>query len=587
MPAAVLLRKQKALRRDLLNQTHLLGTRIALLGGSTTTEFASLLELLLLEEGIQPDFYFSDYNKYFEEAVLDPSRLIQFGPNLVFVYTSSINIQGRAVLEATEDDFAAHVTSEYMRFASIWNALDEFVGGMVIQNNFELPAQRLLGNFDLISAAGSVRFVNQLNSEFAREAGKRTKLFLNDLNAVAASVGLKNFHDPRRWYGYKIFSTPEASLEIAKSAAGIVRAIYGRTRKCLVLDLDNTLWGGVIGDDGPEKIKIGRETPEAEAYSAFQEYCLRLRDRGILLAVCSKNSESIARQGFAHPDSVLKLHHISSFKANWDAKYQNVKAIAAELNIGLDSLVFVDDNPAEREIISAQLPMVAVPNVGSDPTGFISVLEDGRYFESVRLSREDLERSQQYEANAQRTAVESRFETYDEYLDSLEMSAEIAPFKPVYVDRIAQLINKTNQFNLTTRRYTRAEVESLASNPSCITLYGKLADKFGDSGLISIIIGRREGSILHVDLWIMSCRVLKRGVELIMLDSLISACQRDGIAEVLGYYIPTEKNGLVADHYAKLGFERAGGNEQKSIWKLKVSREYAPRNKYIKEPVHE
>ena len=584
--AVVLLRKQKGLRRELQNRPDLLSIRIAFLCGSTVNEVAAFLELLLLEQGIQPVFYFSDYNKYFEEAVLDTARLVEFKPDIIFVYTSSANIQGWPLLDTSESDLNAYVVAESMRFAAIWSGLQP-LGAVVVQNNFELPAQRLLGNYDAVSPTGRVRFINLLNTEFAREAAARTNLLIHDLNGVAASVGLKAFHDAGRWFSYKMLTTPEGSLEVARSAAAMVLAIYGRTRKCLVLDLDNTLWGGVIGDDGPEQIRIGRETAEAEAFTAFQEYCLQLRSRGILLAVCSKNSEEIARQGFEHPDSVLLLDHFSCFKANWEPKHENIKAIASELNIGLDSLVFVDDNPAEREIISAQLPAVAVPDVGSDVSRFISVLEDGRYFEPVRLSREDLKRAEQYQENAQRAAFQGRFQNYEEYLESLEMSAEVAAFKPVYLDRITQLIGKTNQFNLTTRRYTRAQVEAIAADPSCISLYGKLTDKFGDNGLISVIVGRKENDILHIDLWIMSCRVLKRGMETVMLDALVAECQSQGIGEIRGYYIRTERNGLAAGHYAALGFKRSGGDDQHQVFRLDLSQGYQPRNKYIKEYVHE
>lgn len=583
---AVLLRKQKALRRELQNRPNLLPVRIAFLCGSTANEAATFLELLLLEQGIQPVFYFSDYNKYFEEAVLDAARLVEFKPDIIFVYTSTANIQGWPSLDTSESDLNAHVVAESMRFAAIWNALQP-LGVVVIQNNFELPVQRLLGNYDAVSPIGRVRFINLLNAEFAREASTRTNLLVHDLNGVAASVGLKAFHDADRWFSYKILTTPEGSLEVAKSAVAMVLAIYGRSRKCLVLDLDNTLWGGVIGDDGPDKIKIGRETAEAEAFTAFQEYCLQLRSRGILLAVCSKNSEAIARQGFEHPDSVLSLEHFSCFKANWEPKHENIKAIAAELNIGLNSLVFVDDNPAEREIIAAQLPEVAVPDVGSDVSRFISVLEDGRYFEPVRLSREDIKRAEQYQENAQRAASQGRFQNYDEYLESLEMSAEVAVFKSVYLDRITQLINKTNQFNLTTRRYTPAQIDAIAADPAYISLYGKLTDKFGDNGLISVIIGRKENSILHIDLWIMSCRVLKRGMEALMLDALVAECRNKGIQEIRGYYIPTERNGLVADHYATLGFKRSGGTDQHQEFSLDLAQGYQPQNRHIKEYVHE
>jgi FkbH-like domain len=252
------------------------------------------------------------------------------------------------------------------------------------------------------------------------------------------------------------------------------------------------------------------------------------------------------------------LDHFSCFKANWEPKHENIKAIASELNIGLDSIVFVDDNPAEREIISAQLPAVAVPDVGSDVSGFIRVLEDGRYFEPVRLSSEDLKRAEQYQENAQRAAFQGRFQDYGEYLESLEMSAEVAAFKPVYLDRITQLIGKTNQFNLTTRRYTRAQVEAIAADPSYISLYGKLTDKFGDNGLISVIIGRKENHILHIDLWIMSCRVLKRGMESVMLDALVAECQSQGIGEIRGYYIQRREMGWLPATTRRLALSQAG-----------------------------
>ncbi len=366
--------------------------------------------------------------------------------------------------------------------------------------------------------------------------------------------------------------------------AAIFRAIYGRSRKCLVLDLDNTLWGGVIGDDGVDRIRIGKETAEAEAFTAFQQYCKRIRQRGVLLAVCSKNTDAIAREGFRHPDSVLSLEDFAAFRANWEPKHENLLAIARELNIGVDSLVFVDDNPAERAIVAAQLPAVAVPDVGSDVTQFIRVIERERYFESVRLSSDDVARASQYAANAQRVEAESRFASYGEYLDSLQMQAEIGPFTPVYMDRIAQLINKTNQWNLTTRRYTRGEVDRVAEAPDHVTLYGKLADVFGDNGLISIIIGRREGAALHVDTWLMSCRVLKRDMELAMLDALVACAQRLGLHSLIGTYLRTEKNGMVSDHYEKLGFQCTARAEDgsASTWRLNLADGYRPRNTHIK-----
>jgi FkbH-like protein len=365
--------------------------------------------------------------------------------------------------------------------------------------------------------------------------------------------------------------------------------MFGRTRKLLVLDLDNTLWGGIIGDDGPDKIVLGRETPVAEAYTAFQEYCLSLRERGILLAVCSKNEEATAKLGFAHPDSVLRLEHLSAFRANWDPKHENILSIAKELNLGADSFVFVDDNPAERAIVEAQIPGIAVPDVGSEVSKFIAIIEANRYFEQLSMAREDLDRARLYEENAKRATLESKFANYGEYLDSLEMTAEIDTFNSTYMERITQLTNKSNQFNLTTRRYTLAEIESTAADGNHIGIYGRLTDRFGDNGLISVVLGAIDGRKLHLDLWLMSCRVLKREMEIAMLDSLVARARERNIREIVGYYFPTSKNAMVADHYPKLGFQPLSKDEStgSTVWVLDITT-YEPRSRHIRilEHVH-
>ncbi len=344
----------------------------------------------------------------------------------------------------------------------------------------------------------------------------------------------------------------------------------------------------MIGDDGVEKIQIGRETPVAEAYTAFQEYCLSLQKRGILLAVCSKNDEEVAKQGFEHPDSVLKLEHISCFKANWEPKHENILAIARELNLGADSFVFVDDNPAERAIVEAQVAGIAVPNIGNEVSRYAAIIEEGRYFEPISMSQEDLSRAALYHSNSERTKFEAGFANYGEYLDSLEMSAEIERFKPLYLERITQLTNKSNQFNLTTRRYTLAEMEAISRDERYIGIYGKLSDRFGDNGLISIVLGRQEQQVLHIDLWLMSCRVLKRDMELAMLDALVEHARAADLVTLRGYYLPTSKNAMVADHYEKLGFQNVSTDpdSKNSVWTLDIS-SYTPRNQHIRilEPI--
>ncbi|HEX3695964.1 MAG TPA: HAD-IIIC family phosphatase [Polyangia bacterium] len=576
-----LLQKRKGLRRELLQTGGLKDVRIAVLGGSTTNEVADFLELLLLADGFRATIYQSDYNRYYEEAVLAPEALIAFAPEIVYVHTTGKNLQGFPILSATAAEAQAAAEAEAARFAGIWRALQEKLGCQIIQNNFEAPAARLLGNLDAVSPGGRSHFVNLVNLAFARAAAGNGKLLIQDLNGIAAQVGLANFHDAHRFHAYKIVTTVEASLAVARSLASMVRSIYGKSRKCLVLDLDNTLWGGVIGDDGVDHIKIGRETAEAEAYTAFQEYCLALRSRGVLLAVCSKNEEANARQGLAHPDSVLRPEHFAAFRANWSPKPDNILSMANELNLGVDSFVFVDDNPAERALVAAQLPMVAVPDVGNDVSSFAAVLEMGRYFEPVALSGDDLQRAEQYAANSQRAAQTAQFADYGEYLASLQMRAEIARFRSQYLDRIAQLTNKTNQFNLTTRRFTLAEIEDRAVDQAYIPLYGKLTDSFGDNGLVSVVVGRLADSVVHIDLWLMSCRVLKREMELAMLDALVERARTAGATTLRGTYIPTEKNAMVADHYDRLRFTPLPDSDDgPRAWSLNIAA-YEKRNRHI------
>jgi FkbH-like protein len=583
-----LLQKRRGLRRQLSAAEGLKDIRIAVLGGTTTNEFVDLLEILLLSSGFRPAFYQSEYGRYYEDAVLEPHTIAEFRPDIVYIHTCSLNIQSFPPVSCTEEALPSFVEMEMSRFRAIWQSLEQNIGCQIVQNNFDPPAFATLGNLDSVSPGGRSRFIAELNRAIAIEAASNPRLLMQDLHAIASRVGMQQWLDPERWYSYKLSNTVEGTYATATSLNAMIGAIYGRSRKVLVLDLDNTLWGGVIGDDGADKIVIGRETPLAEAYTAFQEYCLRLRDRGVLLAVCSKNNEDIAQSGFAHPDSVLKLEHFSAFKANWEPKHENILAIARELNLGVDSFVFVDDNPAERAIVEAQLPGVAVPNVGTDVSRFAAIVDGARYFEPVSLGKEDLERAKLYEENAQRAQMEQKFANYGEYLDSLEMTAEIDRFNATYMERIAQLTNKTNQFNLTTKRYTLAEMEAAVSDGRHIGLYGRLTDRFGDNGLISIVLGRIDGFDLHLDLWLMSCRVLKRDMEIAMLDAVTLRAQAMGLTRLIGYYLPTKKNGMVAQHYATLGFEQIAAGEDGAItWALSLAG-YQARNTHIRilEPVH-
>jgi FkbH-like protein len=358
---------------------------------------------------------------------------------------------------------------------------------------------------------------------------------------------------------------------VAQSVANIIKSIYGKNKKALVLDLDNTLWGGVVGDDGVEGIKIGPEVPSGQVYAEFQEYCKNLKDIGVILAVDSKNDMENALAGLRHPDGVLRPEDFVEIKANWNPKDQNLREIADELSLGVDSFVFADDNPAEREIIAGQLPGVAIPEM-NEPENYIKMLDHSGYFEVTALSEEDMKKTEMYHAKAEAGKAKTAFADYGEYLDSLQMNAYIEEFKPLYIQRIAQLTNKSNQFNLTTLRCTEDDIRAMQESPDFICLSGRLQDKFADNGLVTVVAAEKEKDSLHIRLWLMSCRVLKRGLEDAMMNSLVDEAKRYGVSKIVGYYYPTVKNQMVKDFYGMMGFEKVFEDEEGNAkWNLDVS----------------
>ena len=433
---ADILRKRQAMKRELLKQTNLVPTRIAILGGSTTTEVKSMLELFLLAQGIEPTFYESGYNRYSEDVEFENPDLWNFKPNIVLIHTTWHNISEFPELLEADGEVENRVRREVARFTSLWEKIHTELGALIIQNNFDLPRLRPLGNLEASESFGRVNFILRLNAEFATYARTHSRFLINDIHYLSAQVGQAEWFRHNYWYNFHMAVSPTATVALARNVAAIVKSAYGKSKKCLVLDLDNTLWGGVIGDDGLQNLILGRDHPVGEAFLDFQRYVKNLRRRGVILAVCSKNDAENAKEGFSHPDSVIKLEDFSAFKANWDPKPENIRAIAAQLNIGLDSIVFVDDNPAERDFVAEQLPEVAVPNVGADVSSFAEVLEHEHYFEVDKLVQDDLNRSAYYSSNAERSAGEGKFSDYGEFLASLEMTAEIGSFLPVYLSEL-------------------------------------------------------------------------------------------------------------------------------------------------------
>jgi len=574
-----ILRKKKLIKRELLNKRDLKEKNIAILGGSTTAEVTNILELFLLDSGIKPNFYESEYNKFYEDALFENEVLDKFNPEIIYIHTSIKNIIEFPELNDVEDKISSLLDIEIDRYKSIWSSLSKY-NCPIIQNNFEYPVNRSLGNLDSYDIHGKTYFINQLNEKFSQEAKFTKQLYISDINYLSSYLGLKNWFDKSLWYQAKyalsMSSIPELTFNISK----IINSILGVSKKCLVVDLDNTCWGGVIGDDGLKAISIGLDNAISESYTSFQKYLKELKQRGVILAVCSKNDLKNAKEGFTHPDSVLRFEDFAAFKSNWDPKHLNIINIATEINIGVDSLVFIDDNPVERDLVSSQIAGVIVPNVGDDVIDFIDHIDRNGYFEPISLLVDDIKRNKYYEDNKKRTKEQSVFKSYDDFLISLKMTAQIETFSSIYLDRITQLTNKTNQFNLTTKRYMASEIENIAISDDYIKIYGKLKDKYGDNGLISVIIGSIKADKCHIDLWLMSCRVLKRDMEFAMLDELVRQSKEKGLKEIMGYYYQSEKNNMVSDLYQKFGFTLKDTNGSNTNWSLNTS-DYESKNKLI------
>lgn len=579
-----ILKKKKSLKRLLLEQENVKFTekKIAILGGSTTSDIKIVLELFLLNYGIKPEFYESEYGQYWQDAMFENPELKEFAPDLIYIHTTSRNIKEYPTVKDTDKYIEELVEGTYSHYEVMWKKLEETYVCPVIQNNFELPAYRLMGNKDASSTAGRTNFVSRLNQKFYDYANQHKNFYINDINFMAASYGLQRWSDPFYWHMYKYAMAVPAIPEFAYNLANIIKSIYGKNKKAFVLDLDNTLWGGVVGDDGAENIEIGQETSVGQIYSEFQEYLKACKDMGIMLNIDSKNDMENAVAGLNRPDSILKPQDFIVIKANWNPKDMNIREIGEELNIGLDSLVFVDDNPAERHIVKSQVPEVSVPQIGG-PETYINILDRSGFFEITNFSEDDLKRNEMYKANTERKRQEQAFADYGEYLKSLEMTAEIKPFSPVYMSRIAQLTNKSNQFNLTTKRCSLSHIEAVAKDEKYITLYGKLEDKFGDNGVVSVVFGHREEETFHIDLWLMSCRVLKRDMEFAMMDRLAASCIEKGLKRITGYYYPTAKNKMVKEFYALQGFEKVKEDDDGNTeWLLNLESGYTNKNKYIK-----
>ena len=574
---------KRAIRRSLLaDGSKRITKKIAVLGGSTTNDFCKMMEIFLLDNGIKAEFYQSEYGQYWQDAMFGSSALDEFQPDVIYIHTSFRNlISMLPQFGASKSDADASLRNAETHFSYMWKQLKEKYHCPIIQNNFEFPGYRLMGNRDAWDYSGSVRFVNRMNEFIAEYATAEESFYVNDIQYVSACYGLDKWLDDSVWYLYKYACALEAIPHWSYNIVRIIKSLYGKNKKVLALDLDNTLWGGVVGDDGVDGIEIGSENATAECFKAFQNYVKEQKQLGVLLTVASKNDLQNALDGLNHPDGILHPDDFIIIKADWENKDRNLAQTAAQLNLGIDSFVFVDDNPTERALVSESIPVISVPEMIS-PATYIQTLDRNGYFESTVISDDDSKRNEMYKANAARAELELSFGDYKEYLLSLDMRADIKPFPELYISRITQLTNKSNQFNLTTKRYTEDEIRSVATDDNYIALYGKLIDRFGDNGVVAVSIGKIEDESLHIDLWLMSCRVLKKDMEYAMLDTMVEEAQKRNIRRIVGYYFPTAKNNMVRELYHKFGFVKTSeDNDGNTIWELNVD-SYQKQNHVIR-----
>jgi FkbH-like protein len=544
--------------------------RILILSASTASHLSDALIGTAIRFKFLLDVTVAEYEEPEPWLERNRSELKGNPPDFVLVASDSRMLKLTSQL-GDEAAAAQMVGAALARIARIAEVAGAATGRPVILQTLAGDPDAISFNMDL-GLPGSPRFLtDEFNRSLVQRARQDSRLVL-DVNALASLVGHSAWSAGRYWYAAKYpFATTMIPL-YADNVMRIIAAQMGRSRRVLVLDLDNTLWGGIVGDDGIEGLALGSGSALGEAHSALQRMALSLKERGIILCVSSKNDEAIALDAFRnHPEMILKEDDIVAFRVNWEDKAANIKAIADAIDLGLDSFVFLDDNPAERKRVRDALPSVAVPELPEDPSEWLGVFQAAGYFEQSGFSKEDQQRAGFYKANALRAARLERIGDHDEYLRSLSMTLSIAPFDGAGRKRIAQLISKSNQFNVTTRRYSETEIEAMQSNSEVLTLQARLEDIFGDNGMISAVICRQTGRIWEVDTWIMSCRVLGRRVEETILQYLVEQARVRGISEIIGRYIPTAKNGLVRDHFSKLGFVQTGSQNGETTWQLAIA----------------
>ncbi len=531
--------------------------RLGLIGNRTLSFLSNAISVAGLTRGLLIEAVEAPYNSAEAMAMGGSNPFRDEGLDAILLYLNDDAFAVTPGLLSTQIE-ADNIENAKGHLTQLVEGIKCVVGAPVIVTTLAQRSDSMVSSAELATRGSRSRFIQAVNA-FISDDSANTPWITWDVASLASQIGLNRWYDPIRMHIAKSPFAVELSPLVADHLCRVISAMVGKTGRALVLDLDNTLWGGTIGDDGLAGIKIGQGSAAGEAYLEFQKLVLNLRERGVVLAVCSKNNDEIAREPFLrHPDMLIKEEDIAVFQSNWLDKASNIRAIAETLNLGLESLVFVDDNPAERERVRQELPLVKVPEIGDEPSHYTRILVESGFFEHLPLNNDDLQRANTYQARAKAAEVKTKIGNYDDYLTSLEMRLTINAFDDVGLPRIVQLINKSNQFNLTTRRYNSEDCMSMKRDPNKLCIQARLRDKFGDHGMIAVVIVEKAAEVWKIDSWLQSCRILERGVEQCLMNHVFSQARNERIKQIMGEYKPTDRNTMVAGFYEKMNFTPNG-----------------------------
>lgn len=544
---------RKNLRKDFNNCATL---KVAVLGDTATQFLIQALRGAGFEQGFNLQIWEAEFNQIERQVFDSTSDLYQFNPEIVVVFYASHKLLAK--YNKLKPEQHIELANNHLKLIDdITSAVNAQLQSKIIYYNHTEINDSIFGNFANKIESSFLFQLRKLNYALMVFAAKHPNFYLCDISSLQNQFGKSIFFQPSIYVNTDMILSIDILPEVAVKTIDLIGAMYGRSKKCLILDLDNTMWGGVIGDDGLENIQLG-SLGIGKAFTEFQCWIKKLKNRGIILAVCSKNTETIAKEPFEkHPDMVLKLDDIAVFMANWENKADNIRQIQSILNIGFDSMVFLDDNPFERNMVRENIPGITVPELPEDPAEYLEFLYHLNLFETITFSNEDTERTRQYQVEAQRTVIQKSFTNEDDFLRSLDMISLVEPFNKFNSPRVAQLSQRSNQFNLRTVRYTEADIEKATVSEDIFSFTFTLSDKFGDNGMICVIILKKANAeTLFIDTWLMSCRVLKRGMENFVLNTISKAAKEKGYAYLKGEYISSPKNEMVRNHYFHLGFKQ-------------------------------